>query len=51
LCSDFVLPAIPLTLLGCERRVGVKNHEALKTGAVVRELAQAVQHEIHDLLA
>merc|ERR1719399_2149384 len=29
----------------------VEDHEALQPGAVVRELAQAVQHEIHDLLA
>ena len=28
-----------------------KDHEALETGAVVRELARAVEHEVDDLLA
>ena len=36
--------------LGSREACGVKDHEALQPGAVVRELAQAVQHEIHDLL-
>jgi hypothetical protein len=30
---------------------GVEDHESLKTGAVISQLAQAVQHQIDDLLA
>ena len=30
---------------------GVEHHEALEARAVVSELAEAVQHQIHDLLA
>jgi len=30
---------------------GVEDHEALETSAVVRELADAVQNKVHDLLA
>merc|ERR1719171_3393251 len=30
---------------------GVEDHEALKTRAVVRELAQAVEHQVNNLLA
>ena len=29
----------------------VEDHEALEARAVIRELAQAVEHEVHDLLA
>ena len=51
LTSDFVLRAIPLPRLGCGRILFIEDHEALKTRAVVRELAQAVEHQVNDLLA
>ena len=35
----------------CAATAGIEDHEALKTRAVVSELAEAVQHQIHDLLA
>ena len=37
--------------LGSREACGIKDHEALKTGAVVRELADAVEAEVDDLLA
>ena len=37
--------------VGLRETVFVKDHEALKARAVVRELAQAVEHEVNDLLA
>ena len=35
----------------CAATARVKHHEALEARAVVSELAEAVQHQIHDLLA
>ena len=35
----------------CAATARVEHHEALETRAVVSELAEAVQHQIHDLLA
>ena len=35
----------------CHHPTALKHQEALETGAVVRELADAVEHEVDDLLA
>ena len=48
---DFIFAYNSGDAFGLREMLCIEDHEALKTRAVVRELAQAVEHQVNDLLA